>query len=163
MRPRYSHKASHGWSTANSYGLFSNVLSRVTEDYESMNTREAKAAFADRLAIRMNTDLNRAWPFLYEALCLVRDHELWRDSQCLERKDQTFESFEHYLRVTIGQSMETFQALESTHRFAVTCKPELLQATYDNARDSVEVIRQEWARLDAAQRAAVKLWIINQD
>lgn len=132
------HTPGHGRSQARSVGggVNSTSVAEVLRDFHTLNTKEARSAFADTWVRITSRSLESTWPAFYQLLSLIRDDRLYADPQFMANGD-TFESFEDYWSKIVRKPFAVWGELERTYQFAHRCDPELFNATYSEATKAV--------------------------
>jgi hypothetical protein len=115
----------------------------IVAEYERLNTREAKAAFADRWVGIWSKDLDASWPVLYELLKLIEDDKLYADprrvgpaapgGRAAHGKQARYDSFEQYFNDRVRQPFERWAELEQTYHYVSEYAPDLLKKPFGEA------------------------------
>jgi len=124
---------------------------RVIEDYQRLNSEEARAHYADHFLGRTAHVMDEIWPTFYELLKRVEDGELYRKPGYLGG-NKVFDSFKDYWEYRVGQPFETWAQMESTYHYAQRYAPELFGETYGKARQVQEAEQRDKAEKDASQQ-----------
>lgn len=113
-------------------------------DYKTLNSREAKAAFADHWLGLWGHEFDQAWPAVYELLRLVEEDELYKDPRRVgpaapggpasHGEMASYSDFRSYFEDRVGRRFETWAELESTYHYAQTYAPELLDKAFPAAQ-----------------------------
>lgn len=144
MSPR--HTGPHGALKA--AALFPDQLREALAEYERLNTREARAAFADRWVGIWSHDFDAAWPMLYKLLELIKDDQLYADARRVglaapggrarRGKQSSYDSFEDYFNDRVRQPFQRWAELEQTYRYVSEYAPDLLRGSFGEARKAVQ-------------------------
>lgn len=139
--PERSHSRGRGVQKATTAVV--TVSERVREalkDYRMLNSREAKAAFADHWIGWWSHDFDDAWPMVYELLRLVEEDELYKDPRRVgpgapgARESHgdvdTYPDFAAYFVDRVRRPFETWARLESEHRYLEAYAPDVLAGTF---------------------------------
>lgn len=110
---------------------------RVIEDYERLDSEEARARYADHFLGRTAGVMDEIWPTFYELLKRVEDEHLYEKPGYLSG-DKVFGSFKDYFEYRVGHPYETFLELEGTYHYAVDYKRDLLKKAFNVARSVAE-------------------------
>lgn len=116
-------------------------------EYRQLNTREARAAFADRWVGIWAHDFDASWTVLYELLKLIEDDQLYTDPRRVgpgaagdktEHGDRpSYDSFEKYFKDRVRQPFATWSELERTYHYVTDYAPELFDLPYREAREQL--------------------------
>lgn len=119
-------------ASALSRTVLSPDVQRVLDDYQRLNTPEARGRYADHFLSRTAHVMDEIWPAFYELLKQVEEGELYKQPGYVGG-DRTFASFKEYFEYRAGRSYDTFAEMERVYRYAQTYKPELLEAAFPDA------------------------------
>jgi len=119
-------------------------VAEALKEFRHLNTREARAAFADHWIGLWAREFDDAWPMLYELLEIVKEDELYRDPRRVgpaaaggpETHGDTSEypDFRAYFEDRVSQPFETWAELEGTYRFVHEYRPEFFARGFEVAR-----------------------------
>lgn len=140
MSPR--HTGPHGALKA--AALFPSGVREAMAEYERLNTRAARAAFADRWVGIWSKDFDAAWPMLYELLKIIEDDKLYADPRrvgpdapggCEAHGEQArYDSFDQYFNDRVRQPFERWAELEQTYHYVHEYAPGLFSKSFGKAR-----------------------------
>lgn len=112
---------------------------KAVKEFEALNSREARAAFADHWIGIWSRDFDYAWPMVYELLRQVDEDQLWADPKRVgplapggpetHGEKESYDSFAAYFEDRVGRSFHVWADLEDTYQYARRYQPEL----FDNA------------------------------
>jgi hypothetical protein len=135
------------------------VQAALTE-FRKLNSREAKAAFADYWIGVWAEDFEYAWPMLYELLEIVDKEELYRDprrvgpgapgDRSAHGDKASYDSFADYFADRVRHPFERWVELERAHRYAQRYAPDLFDRALSEALTVAE--RYEQAQGEAAAK-----------
>jgi hypothetical protein len=128
---------------AKAYSLVPDRLSKALAEFRSLNTREARAAFADHWIGVWAKDFELAWPMAYELLHIIEEDKLYKDPRRVgpgapgERDTHgdrpSYDSFADYFADRVRRPFEHWAELEKTYKYASTYAPELFELPYEAA------------------------------
>ncbi len=101
-------------------------VSYVFDRFQTLNTDESKAAFADKWIGLCAQSLDTAWIVCYKLLSLIKEKEMYKIPHWMEG-NKTYDSFKDYFEHRFKKPFETWSELESTYRFMTEACPELLE------------------------------------
>jgi hypothetical protein len=151
-----AHLSAHG--THKAAVLAPDRVQAALAEFKRLNTREARAAFADYWIGIWAQDFDYAWPMLYELLRIVEEDELYADPQRVgpgapgdasaHGDTQSYPTFADYFTDRVGRRFEHWAELERAYRYAQTYAPGLFDSALSDALSAAE--RAEKAAADAA-------------
>ena len=119
-------------------------VNEALREYRQLNTREARAAFADHWIGLWARDFDQAWPMLYELLQIVEEDKLYADPRRVgpgagggaetHGDASSYESFADYFEDRVKRPFVHWSELDNTYRYVHKYAPELFSGTYDKAR-----------------------------
>ena len=164
-RKASSHLAAHGTHKAAS--LAPDRVEEALAEFKKLNTREARAAFADYWIGVWAEDFEYAWPMLYELLQIVDEEELYRDprrvgpgapgGQAAHGSKASYETFADYFADRVRHPFERWAELEQAHRYAQTYAPGLLEGALSAALTAAEQAEKAQRVADAKREEAIAL------
>ncbi len=98
------------------------VFSRI----QTLNTDEARAAFADKWIGLCAQSIDTAWVVCYQLLSIIKEKQMYKIPQWMEG-NKTYDSFSDYFEQRFKQPFEKWLQLERTYKFVVETCPELLE------------------------------------
>ncbi|NEO97876.1 MAG: hypothetical protein F6K58_04040 [Symploca sp. SIO2E9] len=101
-------------------------ISYVFNRFQSLNTDEAKAAFADKWIGLCTKSLDTALIVCYSLLSLVKDNQMYQVSHWMEGH-KTYTSFKHYFEERFQPLVEKWLQMESVHKFVLENSPQILE------------------------------------
>jgi hypothetical protein len=112
------------------------TLNELRNDFFTLNTEEARRAFAARWVTLLRPRLEESWQIFYELLRLIQKYELytdlpkrWDPVKC-EYERAFYADFKAFFEAEIKQPFAVFQELEQTYRLLTENAPELLQLSW---------------------------------
>lgn len=102
-------------------------ISYVFNQFQVLNTDEARAAFADKWIGLCAQSLDTAWVVCYRLLSIIKEKEMYKIPHWMEG-NKTYSSFKDYFEHRFKQPFEKWLKLEQTNQFVVEHYPELLEA-----------------------------------
>lgn len=146
-----SHRAAHGKHKAASL-----APSRVEEalvEFRKLNSREARAAFADYWIGIWAQDFDYAWPMLYELLHIVEEERLYTDPRrvgpaapgdpAMHGRVSSYETFEAYFEDRVKQNFARWRELEGTYQYAHRYARDLFDGPLGNAQAQMDLAKAE--------------------
>lgn len=122
------------------------MADRVVDEYRRLNTREARAAFADSWIGLWAKDSESAWSVAYELLKLVEEEELYKDPRRVgpsapggrenHGDRDSYGSFKEYFEDRALKPFARWAELESTYGYVTRNAPELLPKPFTEANDA---------------------------
>jgi hypothetical protein len=135
------HSAAHGTHAA--AALAPDRTEEALAEFRRLNTREARAAFADYWIGIWAQDFEYAWPMVYELLSLVNEEELFRDPRRVGPSAPgaveahgvrgSYDSFAEYFEDRAKSPFERWAELESTYHYARDHAPGLMATAFSAA------------------------------
>jgi hypothetical protein len=136
------HNAGDGFFAA-AKTLFDGVPKILTE-FKNLNTREARAAFADHWIGIWARDFDESWTVIYELLKIIEEDELYKDPrrvgpqapgfpQETHGQHSSYPDFAAYFTDRVKQPLNTWAELERTYRYAQRYAPEIFSLPYAEA------------------------------
>lgn len=123
------HPAGRGVRKAAAYAP--RLLNEALTEFRQLNSREARAAFADHWIGLWAREFDDAWPMLYELLEIVEQDSLFKDPR---RTGREHASFADYFEDRVKRPFETWAELENTYRYAQKYAPGLLEKGFTVAQ-----------------------------
>src|ERR1700761_6586325 len=80
---------------------------KVIEQYQRLNSSEARGVFADHMLRHLSLRLNHTWPVLYNLLKIVDEQKVYETPDYLVDK-QPFASFEAYFEKVVGRPFDSW-------------------------------------------------------
>lgn len=127
-------------------------VGEALKEFRSLNSREARAAFADHWIGLWARDFDEAWPMVYELLQLVEEEKLYADPRRVgpgaagdgesHGDASTYETFAAYFEDRVKQPFDTWAQMESTYHYAQRYAPDLLRKAFSIARDAKERVTE---------------------
>jgi hypothetical protein len=117
-------------------------LSRLTLEYQRLNTPEARVAFIDTWLRTWAYDFERTWPFVYKALEWVEKEELYKDPLVMNQDGST-PDFKSFFEVRLKRPFTLWFELEQTHHYVTKYAPELIDKTWGEARQRAAIATAE--------------------
>ncbi|MGB7443473.1 MAG: hypothetical protein WA919_20610 [Coleofasciculaceae cyanobacterium] len=128
-------------------------ISYVFERFYTLNTDEARAAFADKWVNLSAQSIDTALVICYQLLSLIKEQEMYKLPQWME-ENKTYDSFQDYFEDRCRPHFQQWSELELTHQLAVeNCRP-VLEALLP--QPEVEVIRNGSSELISASKTKAK-------
>lgn len=93
---------------------------------------DGKATFANHYLAHAAAAMDDTWPVVYQMLHLVEERRLYADPVYM--KGETFATFAEYFEARIGKPFSTWADLEATHHYVQRFRPELVNASFQEAR-----------------------------
>ena len=103
-----------------------NGTKRTVESWESLETKDAKKAFLDKMFHQMDKNFSSNWQQVYAVIDLARSNKWYWQSL-------GFETFEEFWQDRGKFSFEQFRDLEQAHLFAAMVEPELFNVDAEKA------------------------------
>lgn len=135
--------AAHGSHAA--AALAPDRVEEALQEFRRLNSREARAAFADYWIGVWAQDFEFAWSMVYELLNLVNEEELFRDPRRVgpsapgapeaHGAKNSYASFAEYFEDRVKRPFERWAELEGTYRYVSNYAPELRVVPYGEARN----------------------------
>ncbi|NEO29553.1 MAG: hypothetical protein F6K36_03685 [Symploca sp. SIO3C6] len=126
-------------------------ISYVFNRYQSLNTDEAKAAFADKWISLCANSLETALVVCYSLLSLVKDNQMYQTSHWMEGY-KTYTSFKNYFEHRFESLLEKWSQMELVHKFVVENCPQILEAMLRS--QSIELSKNGSVDVVIAQQVA---------
>lgn len=104
-------------------------ISYVLNQFQALNTDEARAAFADKWIGLCTQSLDAACTVCYRLMSIIKEKEMYRIPHWMEG-NKTFDSFKDYFEHRFQKPLKAWSELESTHQFAAEACPELLKKLF---------------------------------
>jgi len=101
-------------------------VSYVFSRFQTLNTDEARAAFADKWIGLCAQSIDTAWVVCYQLLSIIKEKQMYKIPQWMEG-NKTYDSFSDYFEQRFKQPFEKWLQLERTYKFVVETCPELLE------------------------------------
>lgn len=124
--------------------LTSDRMQQAMTEFRKLNTREARAAFADYWIGIWAEDYEYAWPMLYELLDIVKEDELYADPRrvgpgapgdsAVHGQASSYKDFAAYFEDRVKQPFETWAGLERVYHYAQDYAPDLLTKAFTPAQ-----------------------------
>jgi hypothetical protein len=124
-------------------------VAEALKEFRHLNTREARAAFADHWIGLWAKEFDDAWPMLYELLEIVEEDELYRDPRRVgpgaaggrdtHGEVSEYPDFRAYFEDRVKRPFETWEKLEETHRYVATYAPDLFAKSFTVAERAARV------------------------
>ena len=141
------HKAGDGFCAA-AASLFRGVP-KVLSEFKKLNTREARAAFADHWIGVWARDFDVAWPVIYELLKQIEEEELYKDPERVgpgapgypketHGEQSSYPDFATYFTDRVKQRFDTWAELERTYQYAQRYAPAVFELPYQEAREELK-------------------------
>jgi hypothetical protein len=128
-------------------------VGEALREFRSLNTREARAAFADHWIGLWARDFDQAWPMLYELLQIVEEDKLYADPRRVgpgagggsgtHGGAAAYDSFAAYFEDRVKRPFIHWSELDKTYHYVQRYAPELFGGTYDKARRIQEADRRD--------------------
>lgn len=138
-------------------------ISYVFNRFQSLNTDEAKAAFADKWIGLCAESLDTALVVCYTLLSLVKDNQMYQVSHWME-DHKTYSSFKQYFEERFEPLVEKWSKMELVHKFVIENSPQILEAILRTTsaqlskNGSVDaVVAQQVASLTTLEQTQTKL------
>lgn len=123
-------------------------VGEALRDFRQLNSRDARAAFADHWIGLWARDFDEAWPMVYELLQIVEQEKLYADPRRVgpdaaggsetHGDVSAYASFAEYFEDRVKRSFETWSELEGTYHYAQRYAPDLLTKAFNLARTAKE-------------------------
>ena len=123
------HPAGRGVRKAAAYAP--RLLNEALTEFRQLNSREARAAFADHWIGLWAREFDEAWPMLYELLEIVEQDGLFKDAR---RTGREHASFADYFENRVKRPFETWAELESTYHYARNYAPQIFKKSFTVAQ-----------------------------
>ena len=143
-RKTSAHLSAHGTHKAAS--LAPDRVQEALAEFKRLNTREARAAFADYWIGIWAEDFDYAWPMVYELLRIVDEDRLYADPRrvgpgapgdsAMHGTAESYDSFAAYFEDRVKRPFQSFAEMESTYHYAQKYAPDLLKKAFSIARDT---------------------------
>ena len=151
-----SHDAIYGSGEAGELYLGWEVpanISYVFERFDTLNTDEARAAFADKWVNLCAQSIDTALIICYKLLNLIKEQEMYKLPQWME-ENKTYDSFSDYFEDRCKPHFQQWSELELNHQFLVeNCRP-LLEALLP--QPEVEVLKNGSSEIISASKTKTK-------
>jgi hypothetical protein len=115
----------------------------ILGEFKKLNTREARAAFADHWIGVWADDFDQAWPVVYELLNIIKEDELFKDPRRVgpgapggretHGQRSSYSDFAAYFTDRVRQPFDRWAELEQTYRYAQTYAPEIFKVAFPEA------------------------------
>lgn len=125
-------------------------VAEALKEFRHLNTREARAAFADHWIGLWAREFDDAWPMLYELLEIVKDDELYRDPRRVgpgaaggpetHGDASKYPDFRAYFEDRVSRSFETWAELESTYQFVHEYRPDFFGKSFEAAKREIKAL-----------------------
>lgn len=127
-------------------------VSEALREFRSLNSREARAAFADHWIGLWASEFDDAWPMLYELLHIVEEEKLYADPRRVgpgapggsetHGETESYSDFAAYFEDRVKRPFETWSEMEGTYHYAQKYAPDLLKKAFAIARNAKERVTQ---------------------
>ncbi len=123
-------------------------VQQALAEFKKLNTREAKAAFADYWIGVWAQDFEYAWPMLYELLNIVKEDKLYADPKRVgpgapgdataHGQESSYKDFAAYFEDRVKRPWQQWAELEATYQYAAHYAKDLLKQIFGKARDTMQ-------------------------
>jgi hypothetical protein len=143
-------------------GLRRHEVTEVRRIFESLNTDDARAGYANRVVTLMAGSLREHWAFFLTALQLVRDLELYRRPQWVGSDDEhprAYDDFPTYFESLVKEPFDLFVELEGTQHVLLDAGyrlDALLGMRYEDARSTVAALRARPGRPPKDEKGSIR-------
>jgi hypothetical protein len=153
MKAPYKYTTSEGRGKGISYAGVVR-LSDMIKEFKALNNPDAQAAFVNSWLALWASDIERTWPFVCQVLQWIETEKLFSEPRVFG-DGQTFPDFKSFFEKRIKKPFSLWYELEQTYRFVTRFAPEMIEATFGEARAAAAKYAQEVAeRSQATQRPA---------
>ena len=141
-------------------------VSEALREFKQLNSREARAAFADHWIGLWARDFDDAWPMVYELLRIVDEQELYSDPRRVgpgagggadTHGDRTYSDFASYFEDRVRRPFEVWADLEKTYRFVTDYAPDLFDRAFQEALSMAQRYEKAHDEADARHKEAIAL------
>ena len=124
-----AHPAGRGVRKAAAYAP--RLLNEALTEFRQLNSRDARAAFADHWIGLWAREFDDAWPMLYELLEIVKKDALFKDPR---RTGRQHDSFADYFEDRVKRPFQTWSELENTYHYVQQYAPDLIGKSFPVAQ-----------------------------
>lgn len=147
MRGLFEHSTADGRGRV--YATIPHQSRDAVAEFKSLNTREARIAFADHWLGIWAHDFELCWPAVYELLRLVEETELYKDPRWvgpgapgkMHGTKPGYANFAEYFQDRLGHPLARWAEIEATYHYAQTYAPNLFKAAFSHAKDTAAQAR----------------------
>ena len=121
-------------------------------EFRRLNSREARAAFADYWIGVWAQDFEYAWPMLYELLSIVKEDKLYADPKRVgpgapgdasaHGQASSYKDFAAYFEDRVKRPWQQWAELEATYQYASHYAKDLLNQIFGKACDAMQRAKQ---------------------
>ncbi len=147
MAPAPPHDPGRGLRKAAAYAP--RRVAEALAEFRRLNSRGAKAAFADHWIGLWARDFDDAWPMVYELMRIVEEEGLFRDPRrvgpgaaggpATHGDESEYATFADYFEDRVKRPFKTWADLEATYHYVGRYSPEFFNKPFSTAQRAQEL------------------------